>query len=251
MDKRIPEEGEFVVCKISRINPNSAFAYLEEYGMEGMIHISEIVSGWIRDIKNHLKDGQIVIAKVVKVDAAAGHINLSLKRVTEQQKKEKMKTYKQDQKAKKMFEMVAAQFGRSMDDAYNEAGFLMIDKFGSLYNAFKMAMEKPGIVEERGIPRQWAAAIADIAKKNIELKEFYFTARLAVKTYKPQGIDIIKGMLKDVKKLGVDVSYISAPNYMVSYSTKSKKGTKEFEAKKEKIISMARSIGLEAVIKDA
>ena len=41
----LPQPGELVIVKISKINPHSAFAYLEEYGTEGMIHISEVSSG--------------------------------------------------------------------------------------------------------------------------------------------------------------------------------------------------------------
>ena len=41
----MPQMGEFVICKITRINPNSAFAILEEYDKEGMVHISEVKRG--------------------------------------------------------------------------------------------------------------------------------------------------------------------------------------------------------------
>ncbi|MCD6381620.1 MAG: S1 RNA-binding domain-containing protein, partial [Candidatus Aenigmarchaeota archaeon] len=62
--KKIPSKGELVVCRITRVNPHSAFAYIEDYDREGMIHISEVASGWIKDIKNHLKVGQIAVTKV-------------------------------------------------------------------------------------------------------------------------------------------------------------------------------------------
>ncbi|MBI5347533.1 MAG: S1 RNA-binding domain-containing protein [Candidatus Aenigmarchaeota archaeon] len=249
--KGFPSEGELVICKIVRINPNSAFAQLAEYDKEGMIHISEIVSGWIRDIRNHVKQDQLMVAKVLRTDEKKGHISLSLKRLTEQQKKEKMKEYKLDLRAEKMFELVAAELKQNKEKAYEEVGYYLVDKFGSLYDAFRVAMEKPGILEERGIPKKWAVAITEIAKKNIETKEFRYFADISVKTYKPDGIKVIKEMMDKLNSMGLEVSYISAPKYRIRYTTKSKKASREFEEKKEKVLSIAKDIGVEAVIKDA
>ncbi len=242
-----PDEGELVVCKITRLNPNSAFAYLEEYDKEGMIHISEIVSGWIRDIRNHLKPNQMVVAKVIHKDEEKGYINLSLKRLTEQQKKERMKDYKLEQKAEKMFELAE----KEMKQNGEKVGFLLQEKFGSLFSAFKTSIERPNLLEERGIPKKWVDVIAEIAKKNIELKEFKYSARLVAKTYKPEGIKNIREMLEKISGLGIGVKYISAPNYMITYSSKSKKANKEFDEKKDKIVAVAKEFGIDAVIEDA
>ena len=83
----LPTNGEIVICRITRINPNSAFATLEEYEKEGMIHISEISRGWVRDIRKHLKVGQTIIGKVINVDRRG--IGLSIKRIDLKQKNEK------------------------------------------------------------------------------------------------------------------------------------------------------------------
>ena len=70
-----PSIGEIVICKITKINPHSAFAIIEEYNIEGLIHISEVASGWVKDISQHLKEGHTIVAKVVNVDTNI--INLS------------------------------------------------------------------------------------------------------------------------------------------------------------------------------
>ena len=100
-------QGELVICTVNKINPNSAYVILEEYGKEGMIHISELVSGWVRNIKDHVKVGQKVVAKITRVNENDGYIALSLKRVDDRQEKEKLKEYNLDNKAERMLEIVA------------------------------------------------------------------------------------------------------------------------------------------------
>ena len=219
-----PSLGELVIYRINRVNPNSAFAILEEYKKEAMIHISEISSGWVRDIRNHIKVGQTGVAKIVRIEG--GHVSLSLKKVDKRQENERMREYRLDQKAEKMLELVAKKFGKGIDEAYSLVGFYLQENFGSLHKGFEMAMKKPDQLE---IPAQWVEAMGDIAKKSIEQKEFIFKARLLIKSYKGNGINIIKELLRKAAKDGLEIKYIAAPEYMVVYKTKeAKKGKREF-----------------------
>ena len=48
--KELPEERELVLVKISKIMPHGAYCELIEYGMDAYLPISEIASGWIKNI---------------------------------------------------------------------------------------------------------------------------------------------------------------------------------------------------------
>lgn len=242
MVKRIsmPEIGEIVICKITRVNPNSAFAMLIEYGKEGMIHISEVRRGWVRDIRNFVKPNQMTVAKIIKIDQS-GHIGLSLKRIDKNQKNERIKEYKLDQRAEKMLELVAKDMGKTLEQAYEEAGYALLENFGSLYKAFKISVQNIDLLIERRIQKKWAESIKDIAEKNIEQKEFEFKAKIIAKTYEPDGISIIKSLMNNIEKMGLGIRYIAAPEYLVNYKTKhAKKGNKEFEEMLKKIGSMGK-----------
>jgi translation initiation factor 2 subunit 1 len=235
----LPMNGELVVCKITKLNPNSAYAHLEEYDKEGMIHISEVSSGWVRDIRQFLRIGQNVIAKVTRIDEQ--HISLSLKRVDKKQENDKIKEYKLDQRAEKMLELAAAKLEKSLDQAYEEVGFLLQEKFGNLYEGFRAALENPETVKSRGVAEKWIVVLKEIAEKNIAQKEFLFRAKLTIRTTKPNGIVIIRNILKEMQKSGLDVHYIAAPNYLIKMRTKSaKKGGREFNEKIEKIVKSAK-----------
>lgn len=244
--KGLPSIGELVICKITGINPNSAYAVLDEYipKLEGMIHISEISSGWVRDIRSHVKSGQTVIAKVVRVDDRG--VSLSLKRVDKKQEKQRLKEYNLDMRAEKMLERAAAGIGKTLDKAYNEVGFLMQESFGSLHAGFMKLLKNPELFREKGVSDEWVGAIRGIAEKEMEQKTFEFKAELVLKTFKPDGINIIKDILKQAEESSLEVKYISAPKYLVKYKTKdAKKGEKEFLDKLNKIVSQQKGVSAE------
>src|SRR3989338_3776414 len=230
----MPSEGELVICTITRINPNSAFASLEEYVKEGMVHISEVSSGWVRDIRQHLKVGQTGVAKVLRIEDNV--ISLSIKRVDSNQRNQKTKESNLEKRAEKMLEIAAQKLGTTLEKAYEEVGFLLQEKFGSIYEGFKVSVSNPDNLRKRGVPEKWISIIKEIAERSIEQKEFEFRARLILNTYKPDGISIIKNLLKKGKSAGLEIKYIAAPEYLVKYKTKNaKKGEKFFAEKLEEL----------------
>jgi translation initiation factor 2 subunit 1 len=242
----LPTQGELVICKVSKINPHSAFAYLEEYGTEGMIHISEVSSGWVKDIRQYVKIGQTVVAKVVRMEGT--QISLSLKRVDRKQENNKIKEYQLNKRAERMLQMAAESLGKTLDKAYDEVGYLMQESFGSLYEAFKVSIQNPQQLKQRGISDKWIEQIKLIAERSITQKEFEFKARLFVKTYKPGGLGIIKTILASAEKSGLEVHYIAAPEYMVKYRTmNAKKGQRDFEEKLGNIKSSDAEVAYEVV----
>ena len=226
----LPEQGELVICKISKINPHSAFAYLEEYGTEGMVHISEVSSGWVRDIRLFVKPGQTVVAKVMRVED--NHISLSLKRVDKKQENNKTKDYRLNQRAEKMLQMAAEAMKKTLDKAYEEVGYALQENFGSLYEAFRLSIQTPQALRERGIPEKWVEQIRAVAEKAIIQKEFEFRARVSIKSYRQGGLNIIKEIVAGAEKSGLEIKYIAAPEYLARYkSMNAKKGEKEFVEK--------------------
>jgi translation initiation factor 2 subunit 1 len=101
-----PEPGELVVCTVDQVVDFGAFVILDEYANKrGLIHISEVASGWIKYIRDHVREGQKIVCKVLNVDPSRHHIDLSLKDVNEHQRRDKIQAWKADQKAWKWLEM--------------------------------------------------------------------------------------------------------------------------------------------------
>ena len=96
--KGFPQESEIVLCTVSNISYNSVFVKLDEYiNLQGMIHISEISPGRIRNIRDYVKPGKVIVCKILRIHQQKGHIDLSLRRVTESQRRKKPEAWKQPQ----------------------------------------------------------------------------------------------------------------------------------------------------------
>ena len=78
------EKGTILEGKVTGVMPFGAFVSLPN-NESGLVHISEITKEYIEDIKDHIKQGDIVKVKVLGVDKS-GKINLSIKRAVEKPK---------------------------------------------------------------------------------------------------------------------------------------------------------------------
>lgn len=214
--KGLPEWGELVLCTVDRITPFAAWCKLDEYEGEGMIHVSEVSGKWVHDIREFVKPKKQYVAKVVKVDYQKNLINLSLKRVSANDEKQKLNAYRREQRAEKMLELAAKELGKTLDQAYEEVGYLLREKFGELFVALEEAKESKENLIKKGVSKQWADAIFDIVEKNLQEKETVIKAELELKSYEADGIEKIKEILENLKqKTGANIKYISAPNYRI------------------------------------
>ena len=81
--KNTPDEGELVVATIKTVKQNGAYVDLDEYeGIEGFIFIGEIASGWVKNIRGIVREGQRVICKVMRTRRDGTSMELSLKSVS-------------------------------------------------------------------------------------------------------------------------------------------------------------------------
>lgn len=70
--------GNIVEGKISNVMPFGAFVSLPD-NKTGLVHISEVAADYIKDISEHLKQGDVVKVKVIKIEDD-GKISLSIKK---------------------------------------------------------------------------------------------------------------------------------------------------------------------------
>ncbi|MCK4554983.1 MAG: translation initiation factor IF-2 subunit alpha [Candidatus Aenigmarchaeota archaeon] len=215
--KKCPEEGEYVLITVKSVNPNSAFADLDEYqGLSGMIHISEVASTWVRSIRDFVSVGKKTVAKVTAIDPSRGYINLSIKRVSPSVRRAKITESRNEKKADNLLGFVAEDIGKTKEEAYKVCGFEMQKKFGTLYSAFEAAAEFGATeLEKEGIDSVWAKKIEGFAKKNIKPKEVSITGKLIIRSYASDGINVIKKALTSNVTKGVKVSYFGAPKYHI------------------------------------
>jgi translation initiation factor 2 subunit 1 len=219
--KKWPEVNELVVCTVSNVVDFGAFVKLDEYeGKEGLIHISEVASGWIKYIRDHVREGQKIVCKVLNVDPTKGHIDLSLKDVNEHQRREKIQEWKNKQKAAKWIQLVAENLKLTPEQKIDLENKLY-SIYGNPYLAFEdAALNGVEVLIKQGIEETLAEGIAKIAKENVKIPSVEITGYVDLICPAPNGIDIIKKALKAASKISdndgkLTITYVGAPRYRI------------------------------------
>lgn len=70
--------GDVVTGKVTGIQPYGAFVSLDEQ-TQGLVHISEITYGYVKEVEEFLTVGQEVEVKILEIDDEAGKISLSMR----------------------------------------------------------------------------------------------------------------------------------------------------------------------------
>lgn len=219
-DYEWPSDGELVMGHVKSVKDFGAFLELEEYdNKEGFIHISEISSGWVKRIKDYIREGEKRVCKVLNVDRSKGHIDLSLKQVNEHQKREKIQAWKNQKKAEKLLQIVADELDWDLDRCYDEFGFKLSEEFGSLYQAFEETTIHPNVLKDKGFEGEWVKPFLEVAKDNISPPYINISGYIELTSPNPAGIEDIKYALSafnDTDSAQIDVDYIASPKYRVN-----------------------------------
>lgn len=216
-----PEPDDLVVCSVKRVTDFGAFVELDEYGhKEGLIHISEVASGWVKYIRDHVREGQKIVCKVLYVDKSKHHIDLSLKDVNEHQRREKIQQWKNEQKAEKWIQYVAKTTKIGQGDL-NKLIDLFYERFGSVYSAFeKSRISGVSVLSDIGVSSEIAEMIRKVAEENLKKPQVDIAGYIDLTCSQSDGIEHIKKALMaanevDGDDISIEVTYTGAPRYRI------------------------------------
>lgn len=218
-----PEEDELVICSITKVQFHSVFANLDEFGKGGMIHISEVSPGRIRNIRDFVKEGKKVVCKVLRINTERGHIDLSLRRVTEGQKRKKIDELKQEQKAEKILEFVAKDIKVDVKKLFDDITKNISEKYESLYGFFQQIVVDSAAINDAGIEEKTAEKIMEAVKARIKEVSVKIEGKLKLTSFASDGIEIIKEALKKAEEVGkksISIKYLGAGYYNITINAK-------------------------------
>lgn len=219
----MPVPGELVIIQITKILPYGAFCKIIDYGnLEAFLHISEISSGWIKNIHEHIEEDRLYVAKVWKVSEEKQLYDVSLKRVTDKERKEKLEEERREKKCIKLIQHAAQK--ASID--YSSIQNLILEKYSS-FSEFLDDLDSLDASNTKWLPSVFLENLKALVKSISVKKEIIVSKELHVIGKGPQGIIEIKNALLNAINKKIEVKYLSAGHYLLRISAlKSKDGLK-------------------------
>lgn len=216
-----PEVGDLVIATVLDVTDFGAYVKLDEYDKKGLLHISEISSSWIRNIRDFVREGQKIVLKVLRVDAEKGHIDLSLRRVTKRERTEKIMFWKKEKKAEALVRSISEKTGLPPTEVYEKVCAPLEKDYGLYEGLEKIAKEGSTVLTKIGIPEDLANLIADIVKERIRVPMVKVKGIVELRCMKPQGVKIIKEAFLNARKTEkardakIRFYVVAAPRYCI------------------------------------
>ena len=229
--KNMPEQDELVLATVKKVMDYGAFCSLDEYeGREAFLHISEVASRWIKNIREFLHEGQHIVARVYKFVPEKNQIDLSLKRVTDADRKRKLDLSKREKRGS-MLLMVAAKKLKVKKPEMDAVGAELVRKWGDTYAAFEGILDEGGkALGDLQINDAWKNMLATVATESMKRQRASVSVRLDLSSNEEKGIEIIKNAIMSAKappSIEANFTYMGAPHYMLKVVADDYKGAEK------------------------
>lgn len=214
----LPEESDIVLCTVTKIQYHSVFVSLNEYpGKSAMLHISEISPGRIRNINDYVKEGKVIVCKVLKVDLSKGHIDVSLRRVSESQRRTKLDILKQQQRADKIISFVAEKEKVDAKKLKQKILDAIRDKYEYIFEAFADISKDSLNISELKLDKKVEKQLHEIIIQRIKPPVIEIKGKLKLESHESNGVSVVKDVLLTIQKMHNDflISYLGAGTYLV------------------------------------
>lgn len=194
-DEPWPEDGELLVCTVKSVRENGAYLNLDGYGeREGFVFIGEVAAGWVKNIRNHLRVGQRVVAKVIGVRKDRERVDLSIKSVSEERRRDTVQSWKNEQRAQQIMGVAAERVG--WDEAKTrEISDEMTEIFGTLYGALEECSISETALSDNGFTSEWMTTVTELAVENIVPPFVEIRGIFNIEVWGPEGVYAIRDAL--------------------------------------------------------
>ncbi|MFA5357330.1 MAG: S1 RNA-binding domain-containing protein [archaeon] len=213
-----PEREELVVVKITKVLNYGVFVELLEYkNLRGFVHVSNVASSWVKNIRNFVKLGQVRVAKVLNVDVSREQVDLSLAMVSQSKERQKINDYRQFKRVEKLLEGLAKQHKKNFDEVWEQVAVPLIDEFGSVYSGFeKISL---GADVNALLPKEWIVSVKELVEKNVIVSEKELKGVVKLSSFSPKGLTEIKEIFSEISEVKKCNSvYLGAGRYSLSCS---------------------------------
>jgi translation initiation factor 2 alpha subunit (eIF-2alpha) len=197
------KEDEIVLCKVKKIEGTAVFLEIEEAEVEGHMVLSEVAAGRIRNLRQYVSPGRLVVCKVLKINP--DHIELSLRRVTAKERDAALDLYKKE----KAFRSVLKFVGEDVDKVVSK-----IKSEQNLAEFFSEIRDDPGALEDYMSKENARKVFEVLSEKGTSEKAV--AKNIKIRSDGENGVEDIKAILD----VGAEIHYLGGGRFSVKVSGK-------------------------------
>ncbi|KAL2899299.1 Eukaryotic translation initiation factor 2 subunit alpha-like protein [Bienertia sinuspersici] len=146
-ESKYPEVDMAVMIQVQNIADMGAYVSLLEYNnIEGMILFSELSRRRIRSVNSLIRVGRTEPVMVLRVDKEKGYIDLSKRRVSEEDITQCEERYNKSKLVHSIMRHVAETTNIDLEDLYIRMGWPLYRKYGHAFEAFKVIVNDPDTI---------------------------------------------------------------------------------------------------------
>lgn len=211
---KYPSEGEIIVGKVSSIDNEGVMIDLVEYGdAKGLILLGELSKKRIKNIQQITKLGNIEFCNVLRVDEKKGYIDLSLSKVSENEKNACKENYGRNKLSYHIMLKAAKRLDISVKNLYEDFGYKKEEEFGSLYYFFARVKDNNDIIPDDDI----GLTIKKLIKEQFQASTYKVRADVDIVCPNKGGVESMKEAYNEARKFDskIEISLMKTPTYSI------------------------------------
>jgi translation initiation factor 2 subunit 1 len=225
LKKNFPKEGEIVIATVKSIARNVVFLTLDEYNKDALLNIPEVAPGRIRNIRDYVREGKKVICVVLNVYESTSNILVSLRRVSESQRRKKNDDIKQELIVENILKVLCEKNNLVPETIFQEIYSKIEHDYETMFDFLQDIIDEETDVLEYFSKKdknfKVVQELIDLAKERITPQKAVIKMNIKLKIYLNSGIEMIKEVFSKVLDLKnsdterLDAKYLGGGNYEV------------------------------------
>lgn len=188
-----PEINELVLCIVKKIYGNTTFVDIPEYDKEGVLTISEIAPGRIRNLRDHVMENKEIVCKVLRVDAKTGRIDVSLRRVSITVMKQKLEQIKKEEYADRIYEDIAKELKITKDELFEKTYEPIFEDYETVFEAlYDIMIDNSKVDMFTNLNTEEKQLLIQAINDKIKPEEVEIKKKLKLKSYDENGVILVK-----------------------------------------------------------
>ena len=227
-----PEVNEIILCTVKKIYGNTVFVDIDEYEKEGVLTISEIAPGRIRNLRDHVVEDKKIICKVLRVDNKLNRVDVSLRRVSITAMNQKKEQIKKEEYADRMYLDISKELGISKDDLFEKTYEPIFEDYDTVFEAlYDIMLDNTKVEIFKDLTKEEQKKLVEVVNDRIKPEEVIYKKSFKLNSTDKNGIDLIREVIKNSLDLvnydKIKVVYLAAGEFGVTIVHDDKKSASE------------------------